>query len=599
MDPSAAGTVPARTPPGRGATERARGILVLTATAALAALALWRAGVGADVGDGTHVVALAMRMAQGDQVLVDEMNLQALGSLAAVPFAWVWLHLVGVEGIVLASRVFYLALVLAVGTVAYRALRTGLPALAAWPAVVLMLVPTPYNLLVTSYNTMPVLGLGLAVCTGFAALRTGAARWAAVAGVALGLAVLSHPSSLPAAATLGLTLLLLGRHRPGVVPGLLGGGLTTSALVVLGIALGPGLGALQDTIAYTTDYQADRLSPGARWARAFLRSLDGLLDWRHLPAIALAVLALVPRLGWRWRAVCALGVPVSLAVAAWAVVPASIVSREPFGLLSGAFVLLLVSLLTLPVGVWAHRQGPPEVRLLLVCTLPLALVGVTSFSLVSSAGVTWGVAAPPAQPLAGALTAALVLWARDVGPRALPVLAALLVVASLVAVHPLRTFQNPDPRQLTGRVAAGPLAGLLTDEEYLTADCRLRAVADRWVTPGDGVFFYARSGGYAYSEARMDTNIVWISAFGEANRWTVDWWEEHDRWPEVAVIYPAAVDRAGGWEELAAQDPLIAALDARSGPPVADQGYLVLRADGTTPPSGPSPAGCGGRLQGS
>lgn len=588
-------TSPAGATPHGGGSGPARGVLVPAATMVLAGLAVWRAGVGADLGDGTHVVALAMRMAQGDQVLTDEMNLQALGSLAAVPFAWVWLHLVGVEGIVLASRIFYLVLALAVGTVAYRALRTALPVVAAWPAVVLMLVPTPYNLLVTSYNTMPVLGFGLAVCAGFAAVRTGVRSWAVCSGVALAVAVLSHPSSLPAAATLGLTLLLLGRRQGAVVRGLLGGGLAAFALVVLVLSLGPGLAALQDTLSYTVEYQADRPSPGARWSRAFLRYLDGLLAWRHLPAILLAVLALVPALPRRWRAACAVGVPVSLTAAAWAVVPATIINREPFGLLSGAFVLLLVSLLVLPVGLWAHRCDTPAVRLLLVCSIPVAVVGVTSFSLVSSAGVTWGVAAPPVQPLGGALTAALVLWVRDVGSRATAVLAAALVVGSLVVVHPLRTFQNPDPRQLAGRVASGPLAGLLTDEEYLTEDCRLRAVVHAWVGPDDGVFFYGRSGGYAYSEASMDTNIVWISDFGAANRWTVDWWEETGRWPQVAIIPTSAVRQAGGWDEMVAHDPLVAALDARYGDPVEQEGYVVLRADGAGPAAPAVPPGCAGR----
>ena len=100
---------------------------LLSATAVLWIFLLWRVRLGADVGDGTHVVALAMRMAQGDVVLRDEMNLQALGSLVAVPFVWVWLEVVGVGSIVLASRVFYLVLASMAGLVCYRARRTRLP----------------------------------------------------------------------------------------------------------------------------------------------------------------------------------------------------------------------------------------------------------------------------------------------------------------------------------------------------------------------------------------------------------------------------------------------------------------------------------------
>jgi len=117
--------------------------LVLAAFAALVAFAAWRATIGVDFGDGTHVVALAMRMAQGDQPLADELNLQSLGSVAAVPFTWLWLHLVGVDGIVLASRLFYVVLAALAGILAYRALRTGFAAVPAFVAVTVMVLPTP------------------------------------------------------------------------------------------------------------------------------------------------------------------------------------------------------------------------------------------------------------------------------------------------------------------------------------------------------------------------------------------------------------------------------------------------------------------------
>lgn len=579
-----------RRPASPPASPRTR-LLVVLATLALAGFALWRVGIGADVSDGTHVVALAMRMAQGDHVLADEMNLQALGSLAAVPFTYAWLQLVGVESIVLASRVFYLVLAFGTGVLVYRALRTRLPAAAALPAAVLMLLPTPYNLLVTSYNSVPVLALGLAAAAGFAAVSTGSGRWAALCGVALAVAVLSHPSSLPAAAVLALTLLLLVRRRE-VVVGLLSGGGAASLLVVAALALGPGLAALQDTIVYTLDYQSERAFPLERGRRALLRFLEGLFGRRHLPALLLALVAVLPLLSWRARAVAALGIPVAVAVAAVAVAPPTIVGVEPFGLLSGAFALLLTTLLLVPVAVWAHRTVERDVRLLVVLTLPLAVVGVVSFSMLSSAGVFWGVAAPPVQPLLGALGAGVVLWAGRHGSRLLGAVAALALVGSLLAVHPLRSFQNPDPRHLTGRVAEGPLAGLLTDDRYLAVDCQLRAVTRTWLGPGDSVLFYARPGGYAYSEARMDTNIVWIDRFGPANAVTVDWWERTGRRPDVAVLHAPTVRAAGGWDALAAEDPLVAVLDADYGLPTTEGDYVVLRRDGSVrEPVGPAP-GC-------
>lgn len=545
----------------RGSGQRAGrgGTLVALATAALAVLALWRVRLGVDLGDGTHVVVLAMRMAQGDRPLTDEMNLQALGSLAAVPFTWVWLQLAGTEGVVLASRVFYVALALAVGTVAYRALRTRLPRTAAFAAVVLMLLPTPYNLLVTSYNTLPVLMLGLASCAGFAGVAARSPRWAACSGVALAVSVLSHPASLPAAVVLGLTVLVLGRRGPAV-RGLLVGGGAASLLVLVALVLGPGPGALLETVRYTTDYQAARPEPLDRLLRSAGRYLEGVLAWRHLPALALAAVALVPRVPWRWRATAALGIPVSLAAAAWAVAPALAGGGEPFGLYSATYAMLVLTFLLAPVAVWVHRVGDRDVRLLLLLTGPTALLGAAGFAMATSASVRWGAPAPPLLPLLGAVGAGLVLWAGRHGTRVLASVAGLALVGSLLAVHPLRSFRDGLPHTLADPLPSGPMAGLRTQDAEVERDCELRHLVATWVGPTDGVFFYGIPGGYAYTDAPVQTNLVWVSAFGEANERTPRWWRETGRLPDVAVVDKAPVRRAGGWETLVAEDPILAFL---------------------------------------
>lgn len=442
------------------ATRHSGRLVVVLGTGCLLVLGLWRVRLGADLGDGTHVVALAVRMAQGDQVLSDEMNLQALGSLVAVPFTVAWLRWVGIEGIVLASRVFYLVLSLGVGVLAYRGLRTRFPAAAAFPAVVLMLVPTPYNLLVTSYNTIPVLSFGLATCAGLAALATRSARWGVVAGAALAVAVLAHPASLPAAAVLGGVLLVLGWRGPAARGVLLGGG-TLSALVLLAILLGPGLGALRDTVTWTAEYQASRPPPWTRLTTAAGRYAEGLFSWRHVPAMLLAVVATVPVLSWRSRAVVAAAVPLAVATAAWWVTLRDDAIREPMGLLSGAFVLLVIPLLLGPVVLWATIDGDRGVRLLLALAVPTAAVGVVTLSMVTSAAVTWGVASPPAQPLLGALAAGAVLWATRRGAPGLGAGVAVALVLSLLLVHPLRSFRDPAPWDLDGQIAAGPLLSLI------------------------------------------------------------------------------------------------------------------------------------------
>lgn len=580
---------------------------VLVAAALLVVFGVWRVRLGSDVGDGTHVVVLAMRMAQGDQVLTDEMNLQAFGSLAAVPFTWAWLQVFGVEGIVLASRVFYLALALAVGALAYRALRVGLGRAAAFTATVLMLLPTPYNLLVTSYNTMPVLMLGLAVCAGFAALSARSRGWGLVAGVALALAVLSHPLSVVPAALLALTLLVLARGAPAARGLLLGGGVA-SVLVVLAIAIGPGPGALLETISYTADYQASRPQPWQRALRTLGTITGGLTG---APFLAGAVLALVGLLPWApsrcrcWAVLAA--APVAVAVL-WVLGRGDEVPGELLGLYSPVLGLLLVLLLVIPVAAWTHRAGDRQVRLLLVLSTPVALLGVLAFAMSTSASVRWGAPLAPALPLLGALGAGLVRWcgseARPDRRGATALLAASVLVGSVVAHHPLRSFRDGSPEQLVGPVAGGPLAGLHTRPDGLEGDCMRRGLAADWVRERESVFFHGVPGGYAYTGARMDTNLVWVANFGAPNERTVRWWTETGRFPDVAFVGGAAVTAAGSWEELAREDPIIAHLldhyeIVAVGSTPIEQDYVLRREVPSWAPEQPSvPAGCEGVVTG-
>lgn len=563
------------------ARKRQERALVTTGTILLVAFALWRATTGADLADGTHVVALAMRMAQGDAPLSDELNLQALGSLVAVPFTWLWLQVVGVEAVVLASRVFYVLLALGVGSLAYRGLRTGFPPVLAFLAVSLMLLATPYSLLLTSYNSGPVLGLGLATCAAFAALQRGSGRWAALAGVALAFSVLSHPATLPPAALLAVLVLVLAR-RGQVVRGLLTGGLGASLLVVLAVLAGPGLGALVDTVAFTIDYQADRIPPAERLLRSVGMHAEGLLAWRNLPALLLAVVPVVPRVALRWRLTAAAAAPLALAAAViWAAHRA-----EPgelhLGEVSSAYLVLLAVLLTPGVVLVVREVDDARLRRLLVLTLSPAVVGLVSLSLVSSASAKWGVAAAPVQPLLGAsVLIVLFLLARHRG-RTVALLAGGAVLVSLLGVHTNRVFWDTQPWRLDARVTQGPLAGLLTQESTLRQDCETRQAVERWVGPGDSVFFWSAAAGYTYSTAPMDTPILWFADFGAANAVGVEWMTAHDRWPDVVFVHRGILEAVGGWDQVIQRDPLLAAVDRDYGTPTQVPGYLVVRRDGTT-----------------
>jgi hypothetical protein len=160
-------------------------LLVRWGAVLLAIFACWWSTLGADLSDDGHNIALAWRMSLGDSPFADEMNLRATGSLLAVPFTWVWTHLFGMTGLVLASRIFFVAVAFGVGFLAYRALRTTLRPVTAAIAVTAPLMALPYHLGQISYNTMPIFGLVLGTAAGFAAVVRRDRRWALLCGAAV------------------------------------------------------------------------------------------------------------------------------------------------------------------------------------------------------------------------------------------------------------------------------------------------------------------------------------------------------------------------------------------------------------------------------
>ncbi len=105
-----------------------------------------------------------------------------------------------------------------------------------------------------------------------------------------------------------------------------------------------------------------------------------------------------------------------------------------------------------------------------------------------------------------------------------------------------------------------------------------------WVRPGDTLLAHGSPAAYLYADAPMDTNIIWLSHFGQANRQGLQWFDRTGRSPDVVLVATAQVRMAGGWEPLLGQDPLLAHLASTHGPPVASGPYAVLRRDGAGAP---------------
>jgi hypothetical protein len=530
-------------------------LLVRWGAVLLAIFACWWSTLGADLSDDGHNIALAWRMSLGDSPFVDEMNIQATGSLVAVPFTWVWTHLFGMTGLVLASRLFFVAVAFGVGFLAYRALRTTLRPVTAAIAVAAPLMALPYHLGQISYNTMPILGLVLGTAAGFAAILCRDRRWAFVCGAAVAVGVLSFPLVVIGGVMLLAAVLVLSRRREVVVSVALGG---LAVAVPFGlwllVCVGPSLVA--ETVRFTLDFQSLRL-PVEQRGRLALDAYTFHLGLRkYWPMWAAALVAAIPMLPVRLRATAVAAVPLLAAVPS-----VHIVFNGPpgpaFGKLAGIYVTLLSMALLVPVSVWAAQRRRRDIGILIGLSLPVALVLVPLVASSTSSGVAWGVHVIGVCSLLMALAAGWCEMVADLMPRARPLFGALLVV-TIALLLALKPFKDPFPWQATTRITTGAFAGISTDAAGATRINETSAAAERWVEPGDGVLLYGLAGDYLLTRGDPVTNIMWLGDFGATNQSTLNYFERSGRTPDVVFMNRALIDQLGGYDALASRDPLIA-----------------------------------------
>lgn len=519
---------------------------------ALVAFGCWYATLGASLRDDAHAVALAWRIARGDVPFQDEMNLQVLGALPAVAFVWVWLQLVGVTGLVLASRIFFVAFAAVIGVFAVRALRTRLGWGPACAAVITASLALPYNIAEVSYNTVALLMLVLASAAGFAAVQTLSRGWAAIAGVSVTVGMIILPQTAPGALVL-LALVTAFTRRRQLLLALLGGVLVPATGFVLWVALHPGIQALVDTLNYTSEYQAQRGAPEQRLLRTVTTFGDQISEPVYWPMWLLTLVASIPRS--RAVARVALGlVPLAAAAPAWShlfTAPGYVTFGDP----AGMYGLILLTALTPPATSWAVANPRHPLTALLLLTAPVSLLAVPVLAATTSSGPLWGAPAVGAVPLLMALVA---IWATRVsthGAATLALLPALLMVVALA----LRPFPGAVPWQLTERLSEGAFWGLRAtpgNAEMIRATTR---ASSQLLHPNEPVLFYGtRPGGYLVADEPPATNILWIDNFGEAGRVTLEYLCRTGRDPEVVFVEEGSATRAKGWKGLEKADPLMA-----------------------------------------
>jgi len=572
---SGTGPVGTLTGPGSTTVTRARlrswgrsGRLTLF-TVLVVVWALARVQLGFDYGDGAHVVGLAMRLADGDRPFVDEMNLQVMGSWPAVPFVWVWTHTVGTDGIILASRVYFVLLSLLVAHVSWRAIAPVVGRGISAAVIAIAVIPAAYNLPVVSYNTTPALLLLLATCAITAAVTRRIAAWAWVGGAALALSAAAHPVTAPTGLLAGLIgLVLLGRSRLSLY--LLGGAAAVGAvLLFVVVTFWGGFEAVRATVDFTLEYQSLRPNWGLR-VRQAATAYWTWFGW-VVPAAAVVSLAAAslpssrPGRTWpAWARAVLFGTAVALlgvAMLRGGLDSASVVS---WSWTSGFTATALVLVLALPAAILALRSGDRIARQVLVLGLPPTLLGIPVIWAMTSASPAWGSTSAVLTPgIVGIFTVLL----RDLShgfkaplgrPRRWPAaVLSGLVVLLLAASHTLTSYRTPPVSDLRTRVSFGINAGLLNSEEEVRILADETRLAQRC---GRTALTFDQPPAYLLGDARILSPIIWIVRFGHANQVVVDWLTARDARPDCVLISNRTWPPSA---KLLAADPLLQWIKAR------------------------------------
>lgn len=551
--------------------------IALTA-AVLIGLAAWRSTLGLSFLDDAYYSAVTLRLVQGARLFADEMYVQSLGFLAAVPFGKLWTMIFGTTGFVAAVRVFYVALASAVGFGIYKVLRPSFGRWAALAAVAVPLLAPPYNLLAVSYDTMAALGMTLALTLCFKALRD-SSRWAAAgAGAAAAFACVSYPPLIVAALALLTAFAFVSRGRR-LWPAMAGGAAVVAVGVGAWLLSRASITDFRLTYefvfgAYSTAGPAGRLASqlGTLWK--VLHHMWRLPLWAwYLPALALSVggtyLAVRGAERSRLRSWLFAALPFALVIPVFA--NWSALHRGPSLRTLGANYLIAFILFALP-GVFATlRQVSADIRRLVAMAVVAGPVGFIIVSMFTSAGISRGSGIVGLAPLAMVV---VLWWSGEVGRLEIPLAEATAALALLLVMVVLlfgMSFNDGAPLTLHNTIASGPYEGVTTTDALAARVSAVEALTSKWVGPTTGVLFFEYPGGYVLQRGIMVTNAVWMNV-GPVDRITIGYFNAR-RWPDVVFVPSGVLTPAGASTKSSAADPLLAAL--------ADRYHVVERSVAT------------------
>lgn len=541
------------------AEKREARVVGVVALLVLAALVV-RATMGINLYDGAFYVVVPLRIAQGARLFADEMAVQALGSLIAVPFVKVWTALFGLTAISLATSLYYLALASVAAWFGYRLLRPSFRPAAAALAVGLPLLAPPYHLLFPTYNTVAQISFVLATCLALAAIRDDSRAKAAGVGIALVVGTLAYPPLVVAALAFFVTFAVFARRAPRLIGALLLAGAITAAVCAAALFSAVTLAELKAALAFATANVGHIGRPTYKMRYNAGHTLGALFQQRLLPMWLLALVASLPWLP-RWLRAGALAT-IPLAAAGPGAILVARANDFKFGAAAATWYLIFLAGVLPPVLVWAVERRRTIVLKLLALTAPFSVIGFLAVAY--STNSSWHRGVPVIAM--GALGVALVAgWAECLGETGVAALSAGSAFAIIAVLGLLYSTIFGDAGLLLPRdyVPSGPYAGITTSVQH-AADVRaITAAGQRYVKPGDRVLMLGIRDAYLMVGGRIDTPAVWLPP-QQSDAAAIEYFSRPgNAWPDIVFVDDSPIIQDGGYVEHAQRDPLLRQVMAR------------------------------------
>jgi hypothetical protein len=525
-------------------------LLLASAVLLLAAI---RASMGLSFYDDSYYIVIPLRFAHGARIFVDEFSLQSLGELVSVPFVRLYETFFGLTGVALFVRELYVVLAAFAGVVVYRLLRRRAQPAAAAIAAILPLLALPYHLFAPTYNTVAQLCFTLAVVLAWSSLRGARCGSAAASGVLLALGVVSHPALAPAALVLLLTFVAMARKRPPILAAL-SGAVLTAAVAAVAMTLGPSAADLRRALAFESANVGGIGLPLDKLAWALGQLGHALASPWLWPMWALAVVASLPLLPGRLRAVTLASIPVA------AVVPGVVLLARgdgfSFGTATSSWLITVTCGIALPAVVWAWSAGKSDFLRLMALATPFAITGFVTIAYVTNSSWNRGTGSIALAPLT---TALLLCWATAIAEGwGYPLQWVAIVAALLVAFGLLYANIFSDPLTLTSHVLVteGPYAGITTSVGRSDQLRALEGAGRRWVEPKTRVTFLGEREAYLAVGGVWDTPAVWLPP-APSDRAAIDYYQRQGEPAQVVFVDEIAIAREGGYQGGRASDPFL------------------------------------------